>query len=611
MNAATGWIGATQTVVNDGVNTNLTPDQIGLAQTAWNANATIRDGKLRTRSYKLVQRATLPKGLVQGAGFFSANNGQLVLSIWGQLYRVLMTANNVTVDPIPLAFRNSALNLQAWMCETVGSFLIQDGESDCIIYDGSTTRRSDPFQRQVPLGRQMAYGNGRLCVAVNGNRVKVGDITTDVYQSELLFTETQYLNGGGAFLYPANITALAFLPINNTFSGYGSLLVFGEQFIDSLHLEITRRDLWASKDGFQVVVLPNVGSCGQDVIVRVNQDLYFRDADGQIWSVRSAVSDQASPGNAPLSREISRVVDFETEVWVPQSSGVYFDGRMMWLASPFMNRFGCPSYRSIISLDASPLATMRGKSPPAYDGVADGLWFQRIVAGKFSGINRAFVISTDADGENRLWEIAPQGDTDQYFATEDDVIVVRDSPVKAHSEFRRENFGASERLKQLMRCDLWPAEIEGNVTAQVYYRADNRTKWQFWSEFSMCARMTNADNQWLNLSNQERGRVISLTEPAVDDQIENQQANVGFGFQVRIVWTGKMLLDRIALWAKPMPETPYSNIPDLQAVCVRNNVANNEIIYSIPVGGLGATYTDQDENVYVDSFGIPYTQPIS
>ncbi len=606
-----GWIPSTQTVVNDGVNTNLTPDQIGSAQTAWSANATIRDGKLRTRSYKLVQRATMPKGLVQGAGYFSANNGQLVVSIWGQLYRILVNANNVTIDPIPLAFRNSALKLQAWMCETVGSFLIQDGQSDCIIYDGSSTRRADPSQKEVPLGRQMAYGNGRLCVAVNGNQVKVGNITTDIYQSELSFTETQYLNGGGSFLYPQNLTALAFLPVNNTFSGYGSLLDFGEQFIDSLHLEITQRDQWASKDGFGVVVLPNVGSCAQDVIVRVNQDLYFRDADGQIWSVRSAVSDQNTPGNSPLSREISRIVDFETDVWVPYSSGIYFDGRMMWLASPFMNRFGLPSFKAIISLDAAPLATMRGKTPPAYDGVADGLWFQRICAGKFSGQNRAFVISTDEDGENRLWEIVARGEADQYFKTEDDVIVVRDSLVTANTETRRYDFGAPPLLKQLMRLDLWPAEIEGENTVQVYYRADNRTKWQFWSEFSCCARMTNADDQWLNLYNQERGRVISLSSPYVNDDIDNQQANVGFGFQIRVVWTGKLLFDRITAWARPLPETAYSNIPDLEIECIRNNVANNEIIYSIPIGGLGATYTDQDDSVYVDSFGVPYTQQIS
>lgn len=602
------WIGQTQRVVRDGVNTGFTPDQIGDAQVAWGLNQTIRDGKIRTRSYKLVQRALLPKGLVQGGGYFSVGNGQFVVSIWGQLWRILVNANNVTVDDIPLAFRNSSILTQAWCCETVGSFLIQDGQSACIIYDGSSARRAGVDE--VPLGRMMAYGNGRLCVAV-GRQLKVGDITTDTFQSELQFTENVYLNGGGAFLYSNPITGLAFLPVNNTFSGYGSLIVFGNEFSDSLHLEITERDRWASTDGFGVTVLPGIGTIGHDTIVPVNQDLYFRDSKGDIWSIRSASADQRGPGNSPLSREISRVVDFETDIWLAQSSGIYFDGRIMFLANPFNNIFGAASYQSIISLDAAPLATMRGKSPPAYDGIAQGLNFRRLMSGKINGQQRAFAISTDETGGNTLWEIVRQGESDEYFEPDDDDnITLAEQPVRASVETRRMEFGDPERLKQLMRCDLWPAEIEGEVSVTVYYRADNRSQWQEWDSFSMCAEMNNADNEWKNLDRQERGRVKSLTAPYVDDAIDKQTTTVGFGFQVRVVWNGQMRLDRIMLWAKPLDETAFSNIPDLETDCAQNVVVNNEVSYSIPVQTIGNPYINQGGAGYVDSFGIPYYQPV-
>lgn len=600
-----------QVVVKDGVNSGLTPDQIGLQQMAWAENTTIRDGKARTRTYKLVQRATLPKGLVQGAGYFSRDNGQFIVSIWGQLWRLLINANSVSVEQIPLEFRNSAILWNAWMCETVGSFLVQDGESNCIIYDGSTTRRADPYKNEVPLGRQMAYGNGRLCVAVNGNQVKVGDITTDVFQSELLFTETEYLNGGGAFLYPQPISALAFLPVNNTFSGYGSLLIFGYKFIDSLHLEITQRDQWQAKDGFGVVVLPDVGSVAQDVVIRVNQDLYFRSPSGDVWSVRSAVSDQGTPGNSPLSREIARVTDFETDVSLPMSSGIYFDGRMFWLANPFNNRFGAPSYQSIISLDASPLQTMRGKAEPAYDGVATGLWFQRLMTGVIAGQQRAFVISTDTDGENRLWEIVPNAPDDAAFETVEDEIQLTPNRVTSYQETRLYDFGAPGRTKKLQRCDLWPTQIEGECHVAVYYRADYRTQWQFWDQFDVCADMENNDNQWNDLAEQERGLVKSLTAPNAKSPQSGLAADVGFEFQVRIVVTGQLLINRIKLWAMPVDEPSYADRRSLKQTCVQNSIANNEISYSIPVGGLGQTYTDQDDSVYVDGFGVPYTTKIS
>lgn len=602
------WIPQTQIVTNDGVNSSFRPDQIGAAQMAWASNVTIREGKPRTRAYKLVQRATLPKGLVQGAGYFSRDNGKFIVSIWGQLWRILLNSSSATVDQIPLDFRNSSTRLEAWMCETAGSFLVQDGESDCIIYDGSVARRSVPRSNEVPLGRQMAYGNGRLAVAVQGNQLKVGDITTDTFQSELSFTETDYLNGGGAFLFPYGISGLAFLPTNNTFSGLGSLMVFGRQLTNSLHLEITARDTWGTTNGFEVSVVP-VGAAGQGTIIAVNQDIYFRDANGEIWSVRSAVSDATGPGNSPLSREVSRIVDYETDQLVALSSAVYFNNRLLFLASPVVNRFGSASFQSIISLDAAPLANMRGKVPPAYDGVATGLQFVRLMAGRINGVNRALAISTDADGENRLWEILPNAPADQYFDAVDDVLVVEDNAVTGQFESRRFVFG--DKPSQLMRCDLWPAEIEGEVAVQVYYRADNRSKWQFWSGFSMCATMENADNEWFDLEAQERGRVKTLTAPDTTDNIDDQLANVGYGFQVRIVWEGQMLLDRMTLWARPVSDSAYSNIPDLDTTCVKNKVADNQVSYSIPVGGLGSAYTDQDDNVYVDSYGIPYTQQIS
>lgn len=71
-------------------------------------------------------------------------------------------------------------------------------------------------------------------------------------------------------------------------------------------------------------------------------------------------------------------------------------------------------------------------------------------------------------------------------------------------------------------------------------------------------------------------------------------------------------MDRIKLWAKgDVPETAYSEVDDLATSCLQNIVTNNGISYSIPTGGLGGAYTDQNGNVYADGFKIPYTGPIT
>jgi hypothetical protein len=605
------WIPAVQSVFNDGINSAFRPDQIGQNQAAWAENVTIRDGKPQTRGYQFIQRGTLPAGLFQGIGYFSVQNGMFIASIAGQLWRITLAPDNSSADiqQIPIPTPNSPVLKQAWMCETSGSFLVQDGQSAPLIYDGASARRSMIFDNEVPIGTAMAYGNGRLAVVTDGNQLQVGNITSNAFQSELQFTEETYLSGGGAFYFPKAISALAFLPVNNTATGLGSLIVLGQDYCDSLQLDITARETWDQIPGFQQVVLPQIGAAGQGCVVVVNQDLYWRDRNGNIWSLRSAEWDALSPGKAPVSREVSRIVDYETANLIKYSSGIFFNNRLMFLASPFNNGYGFTSFSSIISLDAAPLATMRGKSPPSYDGAATGLAFTALVTGRIYEQDRAFAVSTDSDGENRLWEIATNDIQDYYALSAGSSFALAPSPITSFIETRRFDFGQPGTKKQIVRCDLWPTEIQGEVTVTVYWRADNRTQWQLWDSFTVCAQMTNNDNQWNDLYAQERGRVKTLTAPDAVDTIDNQRADMGFGFQIRVAWTGYMLLDRIKLWAKSdIPEDAYSGLPDLTEEFLENAVTNNTITYQIPIGGLGGSYTDQNGDVYETAMGIAYTE---
>lgn len=604
----TDQISQTQEIVAEGVNSAFRPNNISAYQMAWGSNVSVRDGAPKTRGNRIVQRGILPKGLVQGAGYFSRDGGQFIVSIWGQLHRILFTGPNPTVDPISLPWRNSSILKQVWMCETAGSFVVQDGQSAPIVYDGSVATRSN----SVPLGRQMAYLNGRLwLVDKSGFNVLAGDITTDVYQSELQFTETEYLSGGGSFNFKKPITALAGLPTNNTNTGFGALIVGGKDYVNALRAEITSRDLWSTIPAFEVVVLPTTGAAGQPSIVGVNQDLYWRDSEGRIWSLRAATSDAQGPGNSPISREVARITDFETDAQVAYSSAIYFDNRLIFTASPFNNFYGGIGFKTLISLDVAPTSTMRGKSSPAYDGEWNGLRFARLFQGTIQGVPRSFAISSDTDGENRLWEfVTGDGDDESYISTgTGNGIVLRPTPVTSYFETRQFDFGAPARLKRLFRCDLFPTDISGEVHFELFWRTDNRTQWLKWGQFDVCATMTNADDQWLNLAEQERGRVKSFTAPTLNDDILHQAADVGFGFQIRLVTTGHMLIDRVVLWATPLEETAYSELGDMSAECVRNSIVNNTVSYSIPVGGLGGPYTNEDGEVYVDQLDIPYTVP--
>jgi len=57
--------------------------------------------------------------------------------------------------------------------------------------------------------------------------------------------------------------------------------------------------------------------------------------------------------------------------------------------------------------------------------------------------------------------------------------------------------------------------------------------------------------------------------------------HVGHAFQVRIVWTGSMALDRIVVWAKPLADAAHSDVQDLPGDFVQATVSGNEVSYTI------------------------------
>lgn len=517
----------------------------------------------------------------------------IVVQIAGRIYRLRIgtKTSDFSYEEIPLEWINSPVLPQAWMVETVGSLVIQDGQSVPIIYDGSTARRSDVAENEVPLGRMMAYGNGRLWVAINTNEVVAGDIKTREFQSELKFTETQYFQGGGAFYFPTALTALSFVPASGA-AGYGSLAVFGLNRTDMVRADIAYRDLWAQMPGFIQPLLLNTGAIGQFSVMEVNQDLIWRDGDGGIRSIRTAVADETSgPGLTPMSREVSRITDFESAHRLSNCSSIYLNNRALITASPFINQYGKTSFRKIISLDFSPVSSLKGKSPASYDGEWNGLLFDRLVSGKFNGTLRGFAISTDYDGHNRLWEITDTGESDQYYGCAG-TAQFTDVQVPMVAEYPARSWGDPKQKKLLQRCDVFVSDVQGEAQLGVYFRADNFQKWTLWDTVEMCAKTTDPSTEsphlWKNLYGQERPQIktYSITDEA--NPVTDFALKTGFEFQIRLALIGKAKINKVAVYASPLLEGQFADRGDDFDACRYNDVTGNNINYTLPVIGCNA-----------------------
>lgn len=575
-----------------GVSSAFEPELIPDNQLSWMKNGVIRGGKPHTRT-PLRFRLTLPRGKLQGVGFFSIQNGMLIVSIDGEIYRIRVgtKTSGFSYEEIPLEWRNSATQDFAWMQETVGYLVIQDGQSNPIIYDGSVARRSDVSEGEVPLGQQMAYGNGRLWVAINEQELVAGDIKTRTPGSELLFTETQYLTGGGAFYFPRAITALGFIPATGA-AGYGSLIVYAKDRTETLRADITNRDLWGTFPGFVQPALLNTGAASQFSLTEVNQDLWWRDGQGGIRSLRSAVTDEASgPGNTPQSREVARITDFEDQKRLNAVSAIQFNNRLLMTASPFINDTGATSFKDIISLDFSPISSNRSKTAPSYDGEWEGLQFTRLVAGEFSGKKRGFALTLDPDGYNRLWEFDDGINDDELQICTGTGLVTQESPIPMVLEYPSRDFGSPGARKVLQRCDVYLAGIEGEVSLDVYWRSDNLVKWNQWQEeVTACAVMsddaTTSPHVWKNLAPQGRAQIKTFSIPQTTQPLTGYGNQTGFEHQIRIVVTGKAKVDRVIVHASVTTQEQFAlrdNAPF--AICAEQDITGNAIDYLMVAGG--------------------------
>jgi hypothetical protein len=554
-------------------------------------------------------------------------------------------------------------DVPVYMTQAEKFLIIQTGQDEPRIYDGYVLRRASEYGDQVvPIGKQMAYGQGRLFVTVNeGAEIVAGDLvfggsTTNVgitsssaanptvittsanhgfstgdqitisghsstptvnstyvigtapsattftipvavtsagsggfvarfnagKDSDLLrFTENTFLNEGGSFAPTGKVgrvTALAFLPVQDTATGQGDLIAFCERGAVTFQVSAPR-DQWKNTQGFQRVLFDNIGATS-DSILPVNGDLFFRSREGNgIRSYRNARAEADNYGQTPLSAEIDPVLKQDTQWMLDQVSMVNFDNRLLMTCLPrqFPRRatdqtqadlFAAEPiptlYEGIAVLDFQSVSAGRGKAAAVFDGVWTGLRIIKLVQGTFDGEPRCMAVCFHEDETGRrveIWEITRR---DEY-----DTPVEGKRRIKAGIVTRAFNFGDMMGLKKLIRCDLWFDDLGGGTDfpfeCELAYRPDdypNFTTWQrferaFETEFNMTYAAPPDDTAPIEPYNYERGyapQVRFPVPPLTANIATSVPAYLGHDFTLRVNWEGRAHLGRLMLHGSRLTE---------------------------------------------------------
>lgn len=499
----------------------------------------------------------IPVGLpieIDGARYLvvSISGSTLTLqNINAPLGVVVTGATVMALDP------NITSRPRAWFQQAELFLFIQDGKMRTIIYDGSTSFRSDITKQQVPVGTVMAYGKGRLAVAVNGNEFAWGDIVGGqlndpkyaTIDNVLYFRENTFLAGGGSFSIPlqsGEITAMIFMPVLDTSTGNGPLLIFTERAVFSCNAS-EDRDTWQNtRSPIQTIVMIGNGAVGQYAVAQTtNSDIFYRARDG-VRSFYLAMREFTNSwGSTPNSTEMDRVLPFDDPLLLKYGSMIQFDNRLLFTVQPLPTQVNA-YHRGLGVLDFNLISSMRGKSPPVYEGVWTGFQPVLLFKGDIGGMEHAYSWARNAEGRNELWEF---GKT-TGFDNDDSRIP---SFIETRSMFGREPYASPLLLKRVESVEIWVDRIRGQVDFTLYYKPDQHPCWVEWGRTqAVCSDYRTCDDEEAVLCTipvEKRPTFktrLNFGQPLDEDMdVDDKPSRICYEAQFRLDWLGHARVRKI------------------------------------------------------------------
>ena len=569
-----------------GVNSGVNPETLPAGYLARAENIITRGNKARTRpAYKSIYNA--PSGHPQGITLFTPSGAKphMVFACGGFVFTSEFPF--VEYEQLPnIKFSETSARVVFQECvqttdyDENGEFyflsqprnllIMQDGNTRAAYWDGSTNRHLNPEvsgsettvpnRDETPPGLWMAWVSDRLMVFRN-NLGFASDIG-----NPLKFTETQYLAESRAFTFPDVVTG-AVQPYADL-----PLLVFTRNSLTRLRVDIRQRSTWVDTPNFQQTDY-NIGCVSGRSIVR---------SFGQIWWYSEY-----------------GVTNFNSALQLNNDSRFrYMDNEMAYSKqrlSPLIE-LGCATSWENYILFSVPftdlwnshtwvldqMQTPEGNA--AWNGWWTGVRPVQWATGDVLGAQRAFCLSRDYDGVNRVWEAFTELSGDNGC------------PITSYIETRQYNMEQKVN-KQYLNSKLYFSELEGGADLSVYVGA-TRGPYDRIMQRRILADVGSIDEfipegvedyrpQTRVLNTENYDRKGGCNSCGVETDLPN---NIDSAFQHMVVWSGDVAVNGVQLFMETQPGMNRFD-PDCQADESGDKIVN---LFGCGAGATQTIYTSTE-----------------
>lgn len=499
-------------------------------------NCSARNGVIAPRKPRQAipfSRNTWQIGNFQGAYVYESLSGShIVVAVNGHLWELWpkhRTINRITTDSVHLS-----PNVDEIFLVQAGRFLLaQDGVNSPLVVDDSSVEIS----LSVPVGRNMAFGAGRLYVVSPSRTViEASRISSGAYSSDdfLIFDESGNLS-------PYDIgpcTGLIFLPVLDTGTGLGALIAFGTTGLYSFNVGIPR-DLWPTSELGRLIA-SNLNRPSIRSAVPIGGDLFFATATG-ITSLSTARADFRAARYTDISKPVQGWINQTPEDLLPYASASFFDQQYRLAFLPERLPSGNVRFYGQAVLDFQHgIAT-----DPTFTSAESGIYVQAQLVDN----DRLYLIGKDSSGENTLYQDLESG-------TDDIRSDGTRSRIPWMVETRAYVFDSIATRKHLQGgafLDL--AGIRGPIELDIYFRVNRHPKWQHWMHLNADPCQAEGLGCSVKMGSKGYARIFLPSPEQTEDNCTGQLLSDFNEIQIRFVGLGYMKLERWTLAATSEEET--------------------------------------------------------
>jgi len=365
--------------------------------------------------------------------------------------------------------------------------VIHDWPNYPVIIDGLEARRADPDEDEVPVSVLSSYNQNRLIISNAGSEFTAGDPVGSLAAPNAPITFQEFLVSGTEFTgqifqLPTEysnqpITGMTFLPITDTSTGVGPLLVSTESRIFTYSTQ-QPRETWEAGQ-FGTLLIGNSGFAGPRAFTSVNSDIFYISGDGQVRTVAMSRNEFNQWASVPISNEVARWIKFWDKDLVYFSSVAYFNNRVFFTVNPFRTPVSTIrglsvsdyAHGGMVVLSLDNISAFGQAGTPAWDGLWTGIYPTQLLSDDVS----LYAFAKNNQRINALYECTPDESVD--------VVDGRERDVRSVLVTREYSFEAPLQNKKIRNIDLALEDVAGDFEIQVEWKPAQASLFLKWRKF--------------------------------------------------------------------------------------------------------------------------------